>query len=183
MSETSRQAIPALNNDRRPLYERSRFDFSDYGFVVRSSLAETFEIVPIAINGSEGFLFFYPKQDLGSGRFSLLNLHAFLKYVGSIDEFAHSRDTSVAKIALSDTECMGQPGRFYRRQIAMKDLFQGAPPIIDFIGGHPELVVIDMHTYFTHDHAHYYSGLIHEPGDDNGYLALRQLLFDGIHLV
>jgi hypothetical protein len=183
MSEAPRQAIPALKSDRRPLNERGCFDFSDYGFRVRTSLSETFEIAPISIDDSEAFLFFYPKLDLGSSRFSLLNFHCFLKFAGSVDEFAHSRGASVATIGLSDTQCMGVPARYYRRQIAMKDLFQGASQVIDFIGGTPELVVIDMHTYFMHRHAHFYSGLIHEPNDESRYLELRQLLFDGITLV
>ena len=89
----------------------------------------------------------------------------------------------MATIVLSDTQCVGVPARYYRRRIAMKDLFQGAPQVIDFIGGSPELVVTDTHTYFMHRHAHYYSGLIYESDDDNRYLALRQLLFDGIRTV
>jgi hypothetical protein len=183
VSETSRKTIPALKNDRRPLSDRSRFDFTDYGFVVRNSLSDTFEIVPITVDDSEAFLFFYPKVDLGSSRFSLLNLHCSLKYVGSVDDFAHSRGASVANVELSETQCMGTHARYYRRQIAMKDLFQGAPQVIDFIGGAPDLIVVDMHTYFMHRHAHFYSGLIHEPYNDNNYLELRQHLFDGISLV
>jgi hypothetical protein len=183
MAETPARPIPALSSDHRPLYERTRLDFSDYGFTLRNALSETFEIVPITVSDLEAFLFFYPKQDLGSARFSLLNLHCLLKYVGSLDEFAHSRGASVATIALSDTQCVGVPARYYRRRIAMKDLFEGAPQVIDFIGGSPDLVVTDMHTYFMHRHAHYYSGLIHESEDDNRYLALRQLLFDGIRTV
>ena len=65
----------------------------------------------------------------------------------------------------------------------MSDLFKGAEQVIGFIGGKPDLLVTDSHTYFTHRHNHYYSGLIHMPGDDQRYDTLRRYLFDTIVLV
>lgn len=175
--------IPALENDRQPLIDRLRYDFSDYGFVVSFKLSETFEIVPVAVNETEAFLFFYPKQDLKSRKFSLFNLHAFLKYTGKIDEFAHSRGASVSTIPLEPTKAFDLPALTYERIIAMRDLFEGAPQVIDFIGGSPDLVVRDSHTYFEHRHAHFYTGMLHEPHDSAEYDKLRQQLFAGVRLV
>jgi hypothetical protein len=175
--------IPALENDRRPLTDRLRYDFSDYGFIVSGKLSEVFEIIPVQVNEAEAFLFFYPKEDLKSGRFSLFNLHAFLKYTGKIDEFAHSRGTSVSTIPLEATEAFELPALTYQRVISMKDLFEGAPQVIDFIGGTPDLVVRDSHTYFEHRHAHFYTGMLHEPNDNEKYDTLRQQLFAGVRLV
>ena len=175
--------IPALERDRRPLTDRTHFDFSDYAFVVEASISRLFEIVPIDVNEQEAFLFFYPKQDLESGLFSLYNLHAFVKRTGSIEEFAHSLGSSVRNIPLEDTKLMGVPGKVYRRTIAMKDLFEGAQQVIDFIGGTPDLVVVDSHAYFRHRRNHYYSGMLHEPIKGGEYDSLREKLFAGIHLV
>jgi len=175
--------IPALSRDRGPLRSRSQYDFSDYGFIVDVALGNDFEIVPVETNDEEAFLFFYPKRDLDSLRYSLYNLHAFLKRTGSLEDFAHSLGPSVQNIALSDTTALGTPAKIYRRTIAMKDLFEGAPQVIDFIGGSPDLVVVDSHCYFQHRHNHYYSGMMHSLGADESYDQLRQQLFNGIHLV
>jgi hypothetical protein len=175
--------IPALDSDRGPLKDRTRYDFSDYGFVVDATMSSDFEIVPVQANDEEAFLFCYPRRDLDSPRFSLYNLHAFLKRTGTLDDFAHSLGPSVRTIELSDTTVLGVPARIYHRSITMKDLFEGAPQVIDFIGGSPDLLVVDSHCYFRHRHNHYYTGMIHSPGADDSYEALRQQLFAGIRLV
>jgi hypothetical protein len=180
---TPPRKIPALERDRSPLQGRLQFDFSDYGFIASQSLEEDFEIVPVQVNDEEAFLFFYPRRDLGSPRYSLYNFHCFLKRSATLEDFAHSLGPSVRAIALSDTTAFGSPAKIYRRTIAMKDLFEGAPQVIDLIGGSPELVVVDSHCYFLHRHNHYYSGMLHEPGSDESYDDLRRTLFDGIHLV
>ncbi len=175
--------IPALDSDRAPLRQRLQYDFSDYGFIVSESLAGDFEIVPVQVNDEEAFLFFYPERDLNTPRYSLFNLHCFLKRTGSLEDFAHSLGPSVRTIALSDTTVLGMAAKIYHRMIAMKDLFEGAPQVIDFIGGSPDMVVVDSHCYFFHRHNHYYSGMMHTPGADESYDDLRQRLFAGIHLV
>jgi hypothetical protein len=66
----------------------------------------------------------------------------------------------------------------------MGDLFQGAPQVIDFIGGRPDLEVVDSHVYFSHRHAHYYTGMLHSaeiPADE--MTALRGRMLVGIRLV
>jgi hypothetical protein len=175
--------IPALERDRGPLQERLQYDFSDYGFMVSASLAKDFEIVPVEANDEEAFLFFYPKRDLNSPRYSLYNFHCFLKRTGTVEDFAHSLGPSVRTIALTDTRVLGSPAKIYRRTITMQDLFEGAPQVIDFIGGSPDMVVVDSHCYFLHRHNHYYSGMLHSPGSDESYDDLRQQLFSGIHLI
>jgi hypothetical protein len=175
--------IPALDRDRGSLQDRLQYDFSDYGFIVSTLLSKEFEIVPVDVTDEEAFLFFYPRRDLDSSRFSLYNLHAFLKRTGSLEDFAHSLGASVKTIALDDTTVLRSPAKIYHRTIAMKDLFEGAPQVIEFIGGSPDLVVVDSHCYFRHHHNHYYSGMIHSPGEDEIYDDLRQRLFSGIQLV
>jgi len=182
-TDTGLRKIPALDRGRTPLQERLQYDFSDYGFIVSASLAKSFEIVPVDVNDEEAFLFFYPKRDLNSPRYSLYNFHCFLKLTGTLEDFAHSLGTSVRTIALSDTTVLGSPAKIYRRTITMKDLFEGAPQVIDFIGGSPEMVIVDSHCYFFHRHNHYYSGMLHTPGADGSYDDLRQQLFAGIHLI
>jgi hypothetical protein len=174
--------IPALQSDRKTLVDRSRYDFTDYGFVLNASLDVLFEVIPVHATQAEAFFFFYPKDDLASGRYSHYNLHAFLKRTGSLDDFAHSLGASVRTITLEPTDVLGVPAKTYRRQILMKDLFEGAAQVIDFIGGRPDLLVVDSHTYFQHRHNHYYSGMLHEPGNDDKYDLVRQTLFDGIRL-
>lgn len=175
--------IPALGYDRKPLMDRARFDFTDYGFTISGSLLKAFETIPMEVSDQAAFLFFYPKDDLAIGKFSLFNFHCFLKYSGSIEDFAHSRGASVQNIALDDTTFNGIPAKIYHRTISMKGLFEGASQVIDLIGGKPDMVVVDSHLYFMHRHAHFYSGMIHEPGDDARYETLRSLLFAGISLV
>ncbi len=58
---------PALDQDRGPLQIRSIYDYADYGFTVRGSLNERFEIIPIRTDDAEAFVFFYPKDDLQAG--------------------------------------------------------------------------------------------------------------------
>jgi hypothetical protein len=185
MSSTiaSQRRIPALDRDRAPLLNRGIYDFSDYGFHMNASLSAVFEIVPIETSDQEAFLFFYPKDQLRDGTFSLFNLHAFLKRTGSLEDFAHSLGPSVRNIALENTTALGVPAKIYHRTIAMKELFEGAPQVIDFIGGRPELLVVDSHLYFQHRHNHYYSGMIHEPGNDDAYDTLRRTLLTGIRLI
>ena len=65
----------------------------------------------------------------------------------------------------------------------MSDLFAGAAPVIDFIGGRPGLVVRDSHSYFGHRHNHYYSGMLHLPGDAAKYDKLRATLFELVRFV
>jgi hypothetical protein len=175
--------IPALERDRSPLHERLQYDFSDYAFIVSQSLEKDFEIAPVQVNDEEAFLFLYPRRDLNSPRYSLYNFHCFLKRTATLEDFAHSLGPSVRTISLSDTTAFGLPAKIYRRTIAMKDLFEGAPQVIDLIGGSPEMVVVDSHCYFLHRHNHYYSGMLHSPGSDENYDDLRQQLFAGIHLV
>lgn len=175
--------IPALGYDRKPLLERAKYDFSDYGFTIDVTLSQVFEAIPMEVSDQEAFLFFYPKDDLAIGKFSLFNFHCFLKYIGSIEDFAHSRGASVQTIGLDDSTFNGVPAKIYHRTISMKDLFQGASQVIDLIGGRPDMVVADSHLYFMHRHAHFYSGMIHEPGDADRYDALRTLLFSGISLI
>jgi len=182
VSATSRR-IPALERDRQPLIRRGLYDFSDYGFSVSISLAGPFEVVPMEVSEEAAFLFLYPRKDLETGRFSLFNFHIFLKYIGSLEEFAHSRGASVKNIALEDTRVLGVPAKIYRRTISMAALFEGVPQVIDLIGGRPDLVVVDSHVYFEHRHAHAYSGMLHEPGNDQAYEQLRTTLFAGIRLV
>jgi hypothetical protein len=174
---------PALALDRGLLATRATYDYSDYGFVVSASLGDTFEIVPSRADDQEAFLFFYPKRDLEAGTFCLFNLHAFLKKTESLDDFAHGLGNSMKHVPLADTRVLGVPARTYARVIAMRDLFDGAPQVIDFIGGTPDLKVRDSHTYFRHRHNHYYTGMLHEPGADAHYDALRAQLFDHIRLV
>jgi hypothetical protein len=146
-------------------------------------LAEVFDAIPINVSDDAAFLFFYPKDDLAIGKFSLLNFHSFLKFSGTVTEFAHSRGASVKDIPLQDTTFNGIAAKIYYRTIAMKALFEGAEQVIDLIGGKPDMVVRDSHLYFCYRHRHFYSGMIHEPGDDERYNTLRSRLFSGISMV
>ena len=174
---------PALATDRAALTLRTIYDYSDYGFIVSASVTEVLEVVPIRADDQEAFLFFYYKPDLAARRFCLFNLHCFLKRTESLDDFAHSLGTSMRAVALADTRLFGLPARTYTRPIRMRDLFDGAPQIIDFIGGAPDLLVRDSHTYFRHRHGHFYTGMLHEPGDDAKYDAIRRTLLGAIRLV
>jgi hypothetical protein len=174
---------PAFKSDRQPLYSRTVYDLSDYGYVIPGSLNDKFDIVPITLDEEQAFFFLFPKQDIDAKRYSLFNFHAFLKYSGTVESFARSRGKSVETVSLSSTEMFGVPALRYARQILMKDLFEGAEQVITFIGGQPDLMVQDSHTYFTHRHNFYYSGMIHLPGDDSAYDDLRASLSTNIKLV
>jgi hypothetical protein len=176
-------AAPAYKGDRSQLTARTTYDFSDYGFVIPWIVSEAFEIVPVNVDDQQAFIFMFPREDIAEERYSLFNLHAFLKFTGTVEEFAHSRGQSVATIELSPSRAYGVEAMTYKRQIAMSNLFKGAEQVITFIGGRPDLLVSDSHTYFTHRHNHYYSGMIHMPGNDERYDALRSILFANIRLV
>jgi hypothetical protein len=176
-------AAPAYRSDRRPLARRMTYDFADFGFAIRGDLSARFEIVPISISEEEAFLFLFPCEDIASNHYSLFNLHAFLKFSGDLEDFAHSRGPSVSTIPLTPTTALGPGALTYDRQILMRDLFKGAEPVIDFIGGHPDQLVRDSHIYLRHRHNHYYSGMIHPPGDEARYDTLRGVLFDAITFI
>jgi hypothetical protein len=173
-------AAPCFGSDRRPFSRRMTYDFADFGFSIRGDLSARFEVVPISITEDEAFIFFFPCEDIASNRYSLFNLHAFLKFTGSLEDFAHSRGQSVSTIALAPTAVFGPGALTYDRQILMRDLFKGAEAVIDFIGGRPDLLVRDSHIYLGHRHNHYYSGMLHPPGDEARYHTLRGVLFDAI---
>ena len=174
---------PAYRADKHALTHRAQYDFSDYGFVINADLGTIFEIVPASVTDDEAFLFFFSIDDIRSGAYSLYNFHAFLKYSGGLEQFARSRGKSVQSVPLVAADAFGQAALTYDRLIIMRDLFEGAESVIDFIGGRPDFLVRDSHTYFTHRHNHYYSGLLHAPGDEARYDALRRSLFESIKLV
>jgi len=176
-------AAPVYTADRTPLLRRAQYDFSDYGLRLLGSLTETFEVVPARADEEELFLFFFPREDIAAGRWSLYNLHVFLKYSGALETFAHSRGASVTDIPLSPGRAFGVEALTYEREIAMRDLFQGAPDVIDFIGGRPDFMVRDSHTYFINRHTHCYTGMLHPPGDSTRYDSLRAILFRQVELV
>lgn len=183
MDQPTITAAPAYRSDRALLQRRLLYDFSDYGLRLPGALAETFEIVPTRADDQELFCFFFPREDIAAGHWSLFNLHVFLNYIGTLESFAHSRGASVATIALSPGSAFGVEALTYEREIAMRDLFQGAPQVIDFIGGRPDLVVRDSHTYFMNRHNHCYTGMLHPSGDSARYDALRTRLFQQVELV
>lgn len=184
MSDTPTRPAPALaparQLDRSALRARTVFDFRRYGFELRGALAATFDIVPVRADDDEVFLFFFPLADLAAGRFALFNLHGFVKRREPLDDFAHSLGPSVATIPLEDTRFGEKPARTYVRRIAMKDLFSGAPQVIEFIGGYPDLSVRDSHTYFLHGEMRYYTGMLHASEENGQYDALRAELTRGI---
>jgi hypothetical protein len=177
------QNAPAYRADRGPLQRRTFYDFADYGFTIPGALGDVFEIVPSMVDEDQAFLFLFPREDIAQKRYSLFNLHVFLKYSGSLADFAHSRGESVSHIALTDTKAFGTSALTYDRQILMRDLFKGGEQVIDFIGGQPDLLVRDSHTYLTHRHAFIYSGMIHLPGDEVRHDELRNIIFSSISLV
>lgn len=183
MLATSLKDAPVLKTDRDVLRERTSWDFRDYGFLVGSSVTKLFEVVATSANDEEAFLFFFNREDLSQDRWALFNLHVFLKRTGSLADFAHSLGASVATIPLQSVTVFGKAGLGYSREIAMKDLFWGAPQVIDFIGGAPDMIVRDSHYYFRHRHGHGYSGLLHKPGEEQRYDALRQSLFSGLEFI
>ena len=141
---------------------------------------KSFEIIPTVLTDEECFLFFFSREDVRNGRWALSNLHVFLKRTGPIEAFAHSLGASVQNIALSPVTAFNIPALGYSRTISMGDLFKGAEPVITFISGEPDRVVRDSHYYFTHHHAHCYTGLLHMPGEEVKYDTLRGLLFERV---
>ncbi|WP_148287788.1 hypothetical protein [Rhodopseudomonas sp. B29] len=176
-------SAPVFSADRSALKSRTNIDFRDYGFEVAPGTAELFDIVPTQLSDSEAFLFFFPREDIASGEWSLFNLHVFLKYQGSLAEFAHSRGESVRAVELTPATPFGIAGLGYSRTIEMADLFKGGEPVIPFIGGEPGRVVRDSHLYFNHQFRHCYTGLLHLPGRETRYDALREALFRGVRFV
>lgn len=174
---TVRQADSVRLNDRLSL------DFRDYGFLIHGRIRRHFDVYLTRLDDEEAFLFFYPKDTDVEAPFALFNLHCYLKRTGSIENFAHSLGASVASLSLEPVVVFGIDGLTYSRRITMRDLFEGAPNIIDFIEGRPEMSVRDSHTYFRHRHAHYYTGMLHESDDDLHYDALRSCLLCSIELV
>jgi hypothetical protein len=174
---------PVFSTDRSPLKQRTTFNFRDYGFEIPAGIAELFDIVPTQLSDSEAFLFFFPREDIANGDWSLFNLHVFLKYQGGLEEFARSRGESVRAVALSPASPFGVAGLGYSRTIKMADLFKGGEPVISFIGGEPDCVVRDSHFYFMCQHRHCYTGLLHLPGKESRYDALRTTLFRGVRFV
>jgi len=174
---------PVFSTDRSPLKQRTTFDFRDYGFEIPAVTAELFDIVPTQLSDNEAFLFFLSREDIANGEWSLFNLHVFLKYQGSLEDFAHSRGESVRTVALSPASPFGIAGLGYSRTIKMGDLFKGAESVITFIGGEFDRVVRDSHFYFMHQHRHCYTGLLHVPGKETRYDTLRDALFRGVRFV
>lgn len=183
MSILGIEKAPVFSTDRSPLKQRASFEFRHYGFVIPAGTAELFDVVPTQLSENEAFLFFFPREDIAKNEWSLFNLHVFLKYQGSLEEFAHSRGESVRSIALSPASPFGIAGLGYSRTIKMADLFKGAEPVITFIGGESDRVVRDSHYYFMHHHAHCYTGVLHLPGKEARYDTLREALFRGVRFV
>lgn len=169
---------PVYAYDRSPLAHRVCYNFRDYGFETAPGLADTFEVVPTRLTEEECFLFFFSRDDVAADRWALFNLHVFLKRTGSIQDFVHSMGESVATIRLSPTTAFHKPAVGYTRTITMRDLFKGGEAVIAFIGGEADRVVRDSHSYFGHRHCHCYTGVLHSPGEEARYDALRELLFD-----
>lgn len=174
---------PVFATDRSLLTRRASYNFRDYGFEIAPGLSELFDIVPTQLSDEEAFLFFFSREDIANGHWALFNLHVFLKYKGTLDEFAHSRGESVKTIQLSPVTAFGTPGAGYTREINMRDLFKGGEPVIAFIGGDPDRPVRDSHYYFMHQHRHCYTGVLHLPGEEPRYDALRAVLFFGVRFV
>jgi hypothetical protein len=171
---------PVFRSDRSLLKRRIAYNFCDYGFEIKTGLSEVFDIVPTRLDDEEAFIFFFSREDIHNGTWALFNLHVFLKYQGTLDEFAHSRGESVKKIALVPMIAFGMAAIGYNREIKMSELFKGGEPIISFIGGDPDRVVRDSHFYFMHHHRHCYTGVLHLPDNDVRYDFLRAELFRGI---
>jgi hypothetical protein len=177
------EKAPVFASDRSLLTRRTSYNFRDYGFEIAPGLGELFDIVPTQLNDEEAFLFFFSREDIGSGHWALFNLHVFLKYKGTLDEFAHSRGESVRTVQLSPVAAFCKPGMGYTREIEMRVLFKGGETVIGFIGGDPDRTVRDSHFYFTHQHRHCYTGVVHLPGEEPRYDALRAVLFNGVKFV
>ncbi len=176
-------AAPVYASDRSGLAQRQLYDFRDYGFEITARTLERFEAVPTRMTEEECFLFFFSREDVAKGSWGLFNLHVFLKRTGSLEDFAHSLGASVRTIALSNVTAYGIAGLGYSRRISMGDLFQGGEAVIGFIGGEPGRMVRDSHFYFRHHYAHCYTGVIHLPGEEARYDALRASLFESVRFL
>ena len=174
---------PVFASDRSILTARTNYNFRDYGFEIEAGLGELFDIVPTQLSDEEAFLFFFVREDVSNGSWALFNLHVFLKYKGTLEEFARSRGESVKSVPLSPAVAFGMPGLGYSREIKMADLFKGGEPVITFIGGEPDRVVRDSHFYFMHQHRHCYTGVLHLLGESMRYDTLREVLFRGVQFV
>ena len=174
---------PVFSTDRSPLKQRTSFDFRDYGFEISAGTAELFDIVPTQLSDNEAFLFFFSREDIANGEWSVLNLHVFLKHQGSLEEFAHSRGESVRTVVLVPATAFCIAGLGYSRMIKMGDLFKGAETVTTFIGGEPDRVIRDSHLYFMHQHRHCYTGLLHLPGKETKYDVVREVLFRGVRFI
>lgn len=174
---------PAYSADRSPLLRRVTYNFRDYGFEISSSINDVFDVVPSRLTEEECFLFFFVRDDVASDRWALFNLHVFLKRVGPLEAFARSLGESVRTQALAPVIAFGMLGLGYSRTIAMSDLFKGGEAVITLIGGQPDWVARDSHFYFGHRHTHCYSGLLHPPGEEAKYDALRGTLFEGVRFI
>ena len=172
---------PVFKLDREQLEARTVIDFCDYGFTIASGTREMFDIVPTILSQEQGFLFFFPQADVRAGRWSLLNLHIFTAYQGSLEEFAHSRGESVRSIPLDPVTAFGLPAIGYDRVITIAELFKGGENVIDFIGADPVWTVRDSHYYFQNGTHYCYSGLLHPAeADPLAYELIRETLFKGI---
>ncbi|HWT14013.1 MAG TPA: hypothetical protein VN231_14760 [Allosphingosinicella sp.] len=177
-------AAAARQLDRAALLSRARYDFGDYGFRFDAALDDAFDIRPSRADGEEAFFFFWPRAFPPEAGFALFNFHCFLKKTGSLESFARGLGPSMADAPLEPWPLLGVEGLGYSRRIAMGELFQAAPQVIDFIGGSPDLEVTDSHLYFSHRHAHFYTGMLHSAEIDSGRMAqLRGQLLAGIGLV
>lgn len=174
---------PVYGSDRSALGLRTIYNFRDYGFEIAPGAHDAFEVVPTRITEEECFLFFFSRDDILNGRWALFNLHVFLKRTGPLETFARSLGESVKTVPLSPVIAFGTLGLGYTRNILMADLFKGGEQVITFIGGEPDRLVRDSHYYFQHRHAHCYSGVIHPPGEEARYDALRGTLFEIVRLV
>jgi len=174
---------PVFASDRSLLTARTSYNFRDYGFEIAAGLAELFDIVPTQLSDEEAFLFFFVREDASNHHWALFNLHVFLKYKGTLEEFARSRGESVRTVPLSPATAFGKPGLGYSREIKMAALFKGGEPVITFVGGEPDRIVRDSHFYFMHQHRHCYTGVLHLTGESGRYDALREVLFRGVRFV
>lgn len=174
----------ARNLDTALLEARALYDFGDYGFEIDGRLAEPFDIRPARADDEEAFLFFWPRSLAPESGFALFNFHCFLKKTGPIEQFARSLGPSMADAALRPWPVLGKESIGYSRRIRMGELFVAAPQVIDFIGGDPDLEVADSHLYFSHRHAHFYTGMLFSADVDAGRMdGLRAELLAGIRLV
>ena len=174
---------PIFSSDASFLSNRILYDFRDYGFELRSSLDNIFKIIPTVVSDQECFIFFFPNEDISNNRWSLLNVHVFLKRIGSIEDFAHSLGESVRQVILKPEIAFGNPAQGYSRTIAIGDLFKGNESVIAFLGADPKSIARDSHYYFLHHHNHCYTGLIHLVGDEFRYDELRSILFKGVRFI